>query len=109
MEVEEKHFERLAELKVAGILCVSGLTEIPALSDNLPTVFLDRGCENILLIPGYIAGRHESLQEQGYTKALAENKIAVNENYILKREGKAASHIEAERIATDFLRKNLLR
>ena len=59
------------------------------------------------MIPGYIAGHHESLQEQGYIKALESNKIPVDESYILKRPGEKSSHIEAEKMVTDFLRREL--
>ena len=75
---------------------------------HLATQFLiDKGCKNILMIPGYIAGQHESLQEQGYIKALESNSISVNDSYILKRPGKQSSHIEAEKMVTDFLRREL--
>ena len=138
VETEKKHFVGLNALGVVGILCVSGLSEIPndLLENSAPIVFLDRrpvnaekklwaanddveatrmatqylidkGCKNILMIPGYIAGRHESLQEQGYTKALAENNLPINETYVLKRPGKEASHVEAEKMVRDFLRKEL--
>ena len=53
------------------------------------------------------AGHHESLQEQGYVKALESNNIAVDESYILKRPGKQSSHIEAEKMVTDFLHREL--
>ena len=59
------------------------------------------------MIPGYIAGQHESLQEQDYIKALESNNIAVDESYILKRPGKQSSHIEAEKMVNDFLRREL--
>ena len=68
---------------------------------------IDKNCKNILMIPGYIAGHHESLQEQGYIKALESNKIPVDESYILKRPGEKSSHIEAEKMVTDFLRREL--
>ncbi|MBR1729143.1 MAG: substrate-binding domain-containing protein [Selenomonadaceae bacterium] len=75
---------------------------------RLATQFLiDKGCKNILMILGYIAGQYESLQEQGYIKALESNNIAVNESYILKRPGKQSSHIEAEKMVNNFLRREL--
>ena len=138
VETEKKHFEKLNALGVAGIICISGLSEIPnnLLEMNTPIIFLDRrpsnaeknisvanddveatrlatqylidkGCKNILLIPGYIACQHMSLQEKGYIKALEENNISVDETYILKRSGNEASHIESEKMVTDFLLKEL--
>ena len=75
---------------------------------RLATQYLiDKGCKNIIMIPGYIAGRHESLQEQGYRKALESNGIEIDESYILKRPGEKSSHIEVEKIVTDFLRREL--
>ncbi|MBR1420322.1 MAG: substrate-binding domain-containing protein [Selenomonadaceae bacterium] len=75
---------------------------------RLATQYLiDKGCKNIIMIPGYIAGHHESLQEQGYRKALESNGIEIDESYILKRPGEKSSHIEVEKIVTDFLRREL--
>lgn len=138
VDVEREHFASLSELGAAGILCVSGLNEMPEdlFPQNFPVVFLDRrppnaekiswvanddieavqlaaehliakGCKHILMIPGYIAGRRESLQEQGYAKALEANGFVVDESYVLKRSGEKPSHIEAEILVSDFLRRDL--
>ena len=139
VETEKNHFAEFNKIGVAGILCVSGLSEIPTeflQENNAPVVFLDRrpsnaekniwvanddveatrmatqflidnGCKNILIIPGYVAGKYESLQEKGYIKALEENKIPLNEVYILKRSGKESSHVESEKMVTEFLKKEL--
>ena len=68
---------------------------------------VDLGCRHILMIPGFIAQHHESLQEQGYIKALTEAGIEVQDEYILKRPGREKSHVEAEKMVSDFLRKEL--
>lgn len=49
---------------------------------------LEKGCRNILLLPGFLAEHQQSLRVVGYQRALKKRGVAFREEYILQRGGK---------------------
>ena len=64
---------------------------------------INKDCRNILLLPGYVAGRSESPRVKGYICALKENHISYDESYILLRKGLKSSQEETRDIIMDQL------
>lgn len=90
-ELEKKHLQTLAEIRVKGILCVSGLSSLPAdlLPVDLPLVWMDRHPSSERVIPlvanddqAAMCNATEYLIEQGCRNILlmpgflAENRIS---------------------------------
>ena len=68
---------------------------------------LDKGCHDILLLPGYIAqGSDLSPRVKGYKKALEEHHIDYDESYVLLRKGLKSSQEETKDIIMDCLSRN---
>lgn len=67
---------------------------------------ISKGCNNILLLPGYIAEYHESPRVNGYKKALEDNDIPYDETYVLNRKGLKSSQEETRDIIMDVLSQN---
>mgnify|MGYP002624094998 FL=1 len=59
---------------------------------------IEKGCKNILLLPGYVAGTSESPRVKGYISALKENHIEYDESYVLLRKGIKSSQEETRDI-----------
>ena len=66
---------------------------------------IEKGCKNILLLPGYVAGTNESPRVKGYISALKENDIKYDESYILLRKGIKSSQEETRDIIMEELSK----
>lgn len=64
---------------------------------------INKGCKNILLLPGYVAGRSDSPRVKGYISALKENNIEYDESYILLRKGLKSSQEETRDIIMEQL------
>lgn len=64
----------------------------------------DKGCRNILLLPGYLAEHQESPRVKGYKNGLAANGIEFREEFILNRKGTGTSESETEELVMDLLR-----
>ena len=64
---------------------------------------IEKGCRNILLLPGYVAGTNESPRVKGYISALREYNIEYDESYILLRKGLKSSQEETRDIIMDQL------
>ena len=130
----EKEYLKSLSLFCAGIIDVSGLSELSEdlLPEDYPLVFVDRkpysirkipwvgnddeaamkqatsyliekGCKNILLLPGYVAGTSESPRVKGYISALKENHIEYDESYVLLRKGIKSSQEETRDIIMEQL------
>ncbi|MBQ2213780.1 MAG: substrate-binding domain-containing protein [Erysipelotrichaceae bacterium] len=67
---------------------------------------LEKGCRNILLLPGLLAEKRESPRVSGYKKALSDRNNQVNESLIIYREGKKSSQEETRDIVMDVLSQN---
>lgn len=133
-ENEKNAYATLQELKVEGILSVSGLSIFPAdlVCEDMPLVWLDRvpestrkipwvsnddekametavdaliekGCNDILLMPGYLAEGQESPRVRGYRKALEKHHIEYNDVYVLNRKGETSSEAETEELVREHL------
>ena len=64
---------------------------------------IEKGCKNILLLPGYIAQHRESPRVNGYKKALEENGIVFDESHVLYRKGLKSSQEETRDIIMEQL------
>ena len=67
---------------------------------------ISKGCQNILLLPGYIAEHHESPRVNGYKKALTDHDIQYDSSYVLNRKGLKSSQEEIRDIIMDVLSQN---
>ncbi len=136
VEKEKAAFRHLAELRAEGIICVSGLRELPQdlVDEHLPLVWVDRvpssernipwvsnddsaatetatqylidkGCRNILLMPGFLAEGQESPRVAGYRSALEKAGIPYNDQFVLNRKGERSSEAESEELVRDLLRR----
>lgn len=59
---------------------------------------IEKGCRNILLMPGYLAEKRTSPRVIGYEEALDAHGIQPRPEYILNRAGKKASEAETEEL-----------
>lgn len=67
---------------------------------------IDKGCKNILLLPGLIAEQQESPRVKGFRKALEDHNISYDESSILYRKGLKSSQEETKDIIMDVLSEN---
>ena len=67
---------------------------------------IDKGCKNILLLPGLIAEQQESPRVKGFRKALEDRNISYDESSILYRKGLKSSQEETKDIIMDVLSEN---
>ena len=65
---------------------------------------LDKGCRNILLLPGFLAEQQESPRVVGYRRALEKRGIAFREKYVLRRGGRKPSETETEELMLALLK-----
>jgi len=138
-EKEKEYLRKLVSLGAEGVICVSGLSELPddLLPDDFPLVWVDRhpgsarripwvanddaaamekateyliqkGCKNILLLPGFLAEHHESPRVEGYRNALKKNGIPVSEDFILNRPGEKSTEEEAEEMVRAAIGRGVL-
>lgn len=115
----------LVGLGVKGLVCVSGLSELPGglVPDDLPLVWVDRvpraaravpwvanddaeameravtlliqkGCRDVLLMPGYLPEGQESPRVVGYRRALEAKGIILDPSRILRRQSLGSSEAE---------------
>lgn len=64
---------------------------------------LNKGCKNILLMPGYLAEKHTSPRVLGYEQALRSRGIEPNPAFILNRKGVRPSEIETEELIREVM------
>lgn len=133
----EKEYLRLLSSLCAGIIDVSGLSELSddLLPEDYPLVFVDRrpnstrdipwvgndderamyeaasylidkGCQNILLLPGLIAEQQEAPRVKGFRKAFENHDIIFDDSSILYRKGLKSSQEETRDIIMDVLSQN---
>ncbi len=66
---------------------------------------VEKGCRNILLMPGYLAEKSESPRVEGYRQALKKCGIEWNPKYILNRSGQGSSEKETEELVRGIIRE----
>ena len=133
-EREKEVLQEFASL-CEGILDVSGLSELKdEVAEDYPLVFVDRkplsereipwvgnddslameeatafliekGCENILLMPGFIAEHQNNPRVIGYRKALEENGLIFDPSYILNRKGVSSSEEETAELVLSCIKE----
>ena len=118
--------------EVSGFIDISGLKEVPEL--KVPTVFADRkpeslkpiyhianddeqamkeaaeyllekGCRNIVLMPGYIAEQQDNPRIRGYRRALEEAGLEFDETNVITRQGTASSELETAELVLNRMRE----
>ena len=134
-DLEKEEICTLIRLGAEGIIDVSGLKEVPSeIPENYPFVFVDRlpagadamtwvanddaeamkeaacyliekGCQNIVLMPGYIAEHQENPRVSGYQAALTAAGIAFDPAYVVSRKGTGSSEAETEELVMNLLRE----
>ena len=67
---------------------------------------IDKGCKNILLLPGLIAEQSESPRVKGFIKALEYHNISCDDSSILYRKGLKSSQEETKDIIMNVLSEN---
>ncbi len=68
---------------------------------------IQKGCRNILLLPGYLAEMRTSPRVVGYEEALKKHGIMPNPAYILNRAGKKPSETETGELVRSILAQGL--
>lgn len=68
---------------------------------------LEKGCRNILLLPGYQAENRTSPRVLGYEEALRKHGIEPDSAYILHRAGRKSSEAETEELIRDVMGKGI--
>ena len=66
---------------------------------------IEKGCQNIVLAPGYIAEHQNNPRVVGYMKALKDNMIEYREEFILDRKGEKSSEKETEELVQHLMHK----
>lgn len=66
---------------------------------------IEKGCRDILLLPGCLASQQESERIRGYRTSLAEHGIEFDSRKVLSRSGKESSETETEQLIRDYLGK----
>jgi DNA-binding LacI/PurR family transcriptional regulator len=96
------------------IVCIDRLPQsrrmIPQVSnDDVKAVhssteyLINKGCRHILYLSGYTAGYTKKSRLEGYKKALKDNGITLDKNYILEPSGNDSTQVEAELLVSEFL------
>lgn len=99
---------QVAEETIPASLPVVWVDRVPQSEREIPWVANDdeaamkeaakyligKGCQNILLMPGYIAENQNNPRLEGYRKALSEAGIGFDPLYVLNRTGKGSSEQE---------------
>ena len=75
-----------------------------AATEEATAFLLEKGCKNILLLPGFLAEHQESPRVAGYRRALEKKGVAFREEYILRRSGKKSSEAETEELLLALLK-----
>ena len=65
-----------------------------AATEKATDFLIEKGCSNILLLPGFLAEHQESPRVAGYRRALAKHDIAFSPTMVLNREGIKSSEEE---------------
>lgn len=68
---------------------------------------IQKGCRNILLLPGYLAEMRTSPRVVGHEEALKRNGITPNPAYILNRAGKKPTEVETGELVRSILAQGL--
>ena len=68
---------------------------------------IEKGCKNILLLPGFLAEGQQSPRVTGYRKALEAHEIPYRAEYVLQRRGKKSTEAETEELVQSILRRGL--
>ena len=66
---------------------------------------LEKGCKNILLLPGFLAEHQESPRVVGYRRALEKRGVSFREDCVLRRNGKKSTEAETEELVRSLLRQ----
>ncbi|MBE6127944.1 MAG: LacI family transcriptional regulator [Erysipelotrichaceae bacterium] len=66
---------------------------------------IEKGCRNILLMPGYIAERQDNPRVIGYRSALAEAGLEFDPLYVLNRTGKGSSEQETQELVMKIMKE----
>lgn len=66
---------------------------------------LEKGCHNVLLLPGFLAERQQSPRVIGYQKSLEKHGVAFREEYILCRKGVTSTEAETEEMVQSILKQ----
>lgn len=66
---------------------------------------IEKGCRNILLLPGFLAEHQQSPRVVGYQRALEKHDVAFREEYVLQRGGKKSTEAETEEMVQSILRQ----
>ena len=134
-EKEKEDISMLIELGTAGVIDVSGLSEVPAelIPADYPVVFVDRlpsgaqnmtwvanddaqamqeatayllekGCRNIVLMPGYIAEHQDNPRVLGYQAALKEAGLEFDPSHVVNRKGTGSSEQETEELVMAMMK-----
>lgn len=64
---------------------------------------IDKGCRNILLMPGFLAQGQESPRVAGYKSALEKRSIPFDPQFVLNRKGEKSSETESEALVRELL------
>ena len=75
-----------------------------AATEEATAYLLEKGCKDILLLPGFLAEHQESPRVAGYRAALERYGVAFREEYVLRRGGKKSSEAETEELLLALLK-----
>ena len=64
---------------------------------------IEKGCRNILLMPGYIAQQKESPRVEGYRQSVESHGMEYRKDYVLNRNGIGTSEEETEQLVQECL------
>ena len=68
---------------------------------------IEKGCKNILLLPGYVAEKQDSPRVSGYKQALLQNGLNYDDGFVLNRKGKGSSEEETEALVMDKIHEGV--
>ncbi len=66
---------------------------------------IEKGCRNILLLPGYLAEQQESMRVKGYRESFEKHGLVYKEAYVLNRKGNGTSEEETEQLVRECFGK----
>ena len=66
---------------------------------------IEKGCRNILLMPGFLAQGQESPRVAGYRSALEKHGLPYEPRFVLNRKGERSSEAESETLVRGLLRQ----
>ena len=69
---------------------------------------IEKGCQTILLLPGYVAQDKDNPRVEGYRRALEKNGIPFRSEYVLNRPGRKSSEEEAGELITKAVHDGII-